>query len=122
MPTRTGSARAGSARVPKVKIRKGDRVRVMTGKERGREGRVLWVQPKDGRLLVEGINLVKRHLKLRPARGRAGQEGGIVTKEAPIKVSKVQILCPSCGPTRVGYQVFEDGRKARVCRKCGGEI
>ncbi len=107
---------------PKVKIRRNDRVRIMTGKERGREGRVLWVQPRDGRLLVEGVNLVKRHMKLRPARGRAGQEGGIVEQEAPIRISNVQIICPSCGPTRIGYQQLEDGRKSRVCRKCSGEL
>jgi large subunit ribosomal protein L24 len=106
----------------RVKIRKGDRVRVMTGKERGREGRVLWVQPGDQRLLVEGVNIVKRHLKLRPARGRGGQEGGIVQKEAPIQISNVQIICPSCGPTRIGYDVSADGAKSRVCRKCGGEL
>ncbi len=106
----------------KVKIRRGDQVRVMTGKERGKEGRVLWVQPAEGRLLVEGVNLVKRHMKLRPARGRSGQEGGIIEKEAPIQVSNVQIICPSCGPTRIGYTIYEDGRKARVCRKCGGEL
>lgn len=105
----------------KSKIRRGDRVRVMTGKDRGREGRVLWVKPDDGRLVVEGVNLVKRHLKLRQARGRAGQEGGIITKEAPIRISNVQVVCPSCGPTRIGYQILEAG-KQRVCRKCGGEI
>jgi large subunit ribosomal protein L24 len=94
----------------------------MSGKERGREGRVLWVKPQDQRLVVEGVNLVKRHLKLRAARGRGGQEGGIITKEAPIQVSNVQILCPSCGPTRIGYELIEGGRQQRVCRKCGGEL
>ena len=106
----------------RVKIRRGDQVRVMTGKDRGKEGRVLAVFPKDSRLLVEGVNVVKRHLKLRAARGRAGQEGGIITKEAPVHVSNVQILCPSCGPTRVAYKLGEDGTKQRVCRKCSGEI
>ncbi|MGH2759039.1 MAG: 50S ribosomal protein L24 [Actinomycetota bacterium] len=106
----------------RVKIRKGDHVRVMTGKDRGKEGRVLAVFPRNNRLLVEGVNVVKRHLKLRPARGRAGQEGGIISKEAPLDVSNVQVVCPSCGPTRVGYQVASDGTKARICRKCGGEL
>lgn len=106
----------------KVKIRKGDHVRVMTGKDRGREGRVLAVRPSDERLIVEGVNMVKRHTKLRAARGRAGQQGGIITQEAPVHVSNVQIVCPSCGPTRIAYQVTEDGNKARVCRKCGGEL
>ena len=106
----------------RVKIRKGDHVRVMTGKDRGKEGRVLAVFPRNNRLLVEGVNVVKRHLKLRPARGRAGQEGGIISKEAPLDLSNVQVVCPSCGPTRVGYQISADGTKTRICRKCGGEL
>jgi large subunit ribosomal protein L24 len=106
----------------RMKIRKGDHVRVMTGKDRGKEGRVLAVYPRRNRVIIERINLVKRHLKLRAARGRAGQEGGIITKEAPLDASNVQVLCPSCGPTRVGYQINADGTKSRVCRKCGGEL
>jgi large subunit ribosomal protein L24 len=105
----------------KLKIRRGDQVRVMTGKDRGKEGKVLATFPKDDRVIIEGVNLVKRHLKLRAARGRAGQEGGIITKEAPVHISNVQIVCPSCGPTRIGYQI-KDGAKVRVCRKCDGEI
>lgn len=103
------------------RVRRGDLVRVMTGKDSGKEGRILAVFPKDGRVIIERINLVKRHLKLRAARGRSGQEGGIITKEAPVHISNVQIVCPSCGPTRVGYQI-KDGEKTRVCRKCGGEL
>ncbi len=103
------------------KVRRGDQVRVMTGKDRGKEGKILAVFPKDSRVIIEGVNLVKRHLKLRASRGRAGQEGGIITKEAPVHVSNVQIVCPSCGPTRIGYEV-KDGMKTRVCRKCGGEL
>lgn len=106
----------------RMKVRRGDHVRVMTGKDRGKEGRVLAVYPRQHRLLVEGVNTVKRHLKLRAARGRAGQEGGIITKEASVHASNVQIVCPSCGPTRVGYQVTAEGTKSRVCRKCGGEL
>jgi len=106
----------------KVKIRRGDHVRVMTGKDRGREGRVLTVDPRSRRLIVEGVNIVKRHTKLRSARGRAGQEGGIITQEAPVHVSNVQVVCPSCGPTRIGYRVVDGEPKARICRKCGGEL
>jgi large subunit ribosomal protein L24 len=106
----------------KVKIRKGDQVRVMTGKNRGHEGRVLAVIPRENRLIIEGANMVKRHQKLRSARGRAGQEGGIITQEAPVHVSNVQIVCPSCGPTRIGYKLVEGETKTRICRKCGGEI
>ena len=104
-----------------LKIRRGDQVRVMTGKDRGKEGRILAVFPEDRRIIIEGVNMIKRHLKLRAARGRSGQEGGIISKEAPVHVSNVQIGCPSCGPTRVGYDI-KDGTKTRICRKCGGEL
>ncbi|MEX2393205.1 MAG: 50S ribosomal protein L24, partial [Actinomycetota bacterium] len=104
-----------------MKIRRGDQVRVMTGKDRGKEGKVLATFPTSSRVIIEGVNLVKRHLKLRAARGRAGQEGGIITKEAPVHISNVQLVCPSCGPTRIGYQI-KDGTKVRVCRKCDGEL
>jgi large subunit ribosomal protein L24 len=107
--------------MPGLKIRRGDQVRVMTGKDRGKEGRILAVFPQERRIIIEGVNMIKRHLKLRAARGRSGQEGGIITKEAPVHASNVQIVCPSCGPTRVGYKV-QDGSKTRVCRKCGGEL
>jgi large subunit ribosomal protein L24 len=106
----------------KIKIHRGDNVRVMTGKDRGREGRVLAVMPRESRLIVEGVNMVKRHQKLRAARGRAGQEGGIITQEAPVHVSNVQIVCPSCGPSRIAYKQALGEAKVRVCRKCGGEI
>jgi large subunit ribosomal protein L24 len=105
----------------RLKVRRGDQVRVMTGKDRGKEGRILAVFPEDRRIIIEGVNMIKRHLKLRAARGRSGQEGGIITKEAPVHVSNVQIVCPSCGPTRVGYEI-KDGTKTRICRKCGGEL
>lgn len=104
-----------------LKVRKGDQVRVMTGKDRGKEGRILAVIPKERRLIIEGVNMVKRHLKLRAARGRSGQEGGIISQEAPVHASNVQIVCPSCGPTRVGYQI-KDGVKVRICRKCEGDL
>ena len=104
-----------------LKIRKGDQVKVMTGKDRGKTGRVLTVFPKENRLIVENVNIVKRHMKLRAARGRSGQEGGIIHREAPMDLSNVQIVCASCGPTRVGYKI-EDGVKTRICRKCGGDL
>jgi large subunit ribosomal protein L24 len=107
----------------KLKIKKGDNVQVMTGKNRGTQGRILAVNPKDGRVIIEGVNMVKRHMKLRAARGgRGGQEGGIINQEAPVHASNVQIVCASCGPTRVGYNITDDGAKIRVCRKCGGEL
>lgn len=104
------------------RIRKGDRVHVLTGKDAGKEGRVIAVYPLKNRVLVEGINRVKRHEKVRPARGRAGQEGGIVTKELPVDMSNVTLVCSNDGPTRVGFRVDDDGSKVRICKKCEAEI
>jgi large subunit ribosomal protein L24 len=106
----------------RLKIRRGDQVRVMTGKDRGKEGKVLAVMPQINKLIIENFYIVKSHMMMRAARGRAGQEGGIIQKEAPVHASNVQIVCPSCGPTRVGYRISEDGTKSRVCRKCGGDL
>lgn len=105
-----------------TRIRKGDRVHVLSGKDAGREGRVIAVYPGRSRVLVEGVNRVKRHEKVRPARGRAGQEGGIVTKELPIDLSNVTLVCSNDGPTRVGFKTEPDGTKKRICKKCEAEI
>ena len=106
-----------------AKIRKGDRVRVLAGKDLGKEGRVISVFPVKGRVLVEGVNRVKRHEKIRPAKGgRGGQEGGIVTMELPVDLSNVTLVCGSCGPTRVGFRVDGEGVKTRICRKCESEL
>lgn len=106
-----------------AKIRKGDRVGVLTGKDAGKQGRVIAVFPGDGKVLVEGINRVKRHEKVRPSRGRGGQEGGIVTKELPVDLSNVAIVCGTCGaPRRVGFKIEEDGTRSRVCKKCESVI
>jgi large subunit ribosomal protein L24 len=106
-----------------AKIKKGDRVRVLAGKDLGKEGRVISVLPAKGRVLVEGVNRVKRHEKIRPAKGgRGGQEGGIVTTELPIDLSNVTLVCSSCGPTRVGFKVDAEGVKTRICRKCESEL
>jgi large subunit ribosomal protein L24 len=106
-----------------AKIRKGDRVGVLTGKDAGKQGRVIAVFPVDGKVLVEGINRVKRHEKVRPSRGRGGQEGGIVTKELPVDLSNVAIVCGTCGaPRRVGIKIEEDGTRSRICKKCESVI
>ena len=105
-----------------LKIRKDDRVQVIAGKDLGAEGRVLEVLPRKGRVIVEGVNRVTRHEKVRMNR-RGGQEGGIAHKEAAIDISNVALLCPTDGPTRVGYRIEEGtGAKVRVCRKCGTEL
>ena len=103
-------------------IRKGDRVAVLTGKDSGKRGRVITVLPAKGKVLVEGVNRVKRHEKVRPARGRQGQEGGIITKELPIDISNVALLCPTDGPTRVSIKINPDGTKIRTCSKCHMEL
>ena len=97
------------------RIRKEDTVLVMKGKDRGRRGAVRLVIPKDKRVIVTGINIVKRHM--RPSGPQ--KPGGIIEREAPIAVANVRPLCPSCNkPVRVGYRVLPDGRKVRYCRKC----
>ncbi|MEW5761938.1 MAG: 50S ribosomal protein L24 [Bacillota bacterium] len=102
-----------------VRIRKGDAVLVTTGKDAGKKGKVLAVLPRRNRVIVEGVNVVKRHT--RPT--RKVPQGGIVEKEAPIHASNVMLLCTRCHqPTRVARRVLEDGRKVRACKKCGEVI
>jgi large subunit ribosomal protein L24 len=99
-----------------MKIRKGDRVRVLTGKDRGKEGVVMFALPADRKVIVEGVNIAKKHQK--PT--RSTQQGGIIDKDMPLPVANVALVCGSCGkPTRVGYRFEPDGTKVRVCRKCG---
>jgi large subunit ribosomal protein L24 len=106
-----------------LKVRKGDQVQVIAGKELGARGRVLEVLPKKNKIIVEAVNRVTRHEPIRPAAGRGGQQGGISHKEAAIDVSNVALVCPTDGPTRVGYDIEEGtGAKVRVCKKCGTEL
>lgn len=101
-------------------VRKNDNVVIVTGKDRGKRGRVLKVLPARNRLVVEGANMVKRHTRPNPQRNI---KGGIVEREGALHASNVQIVCPECGaPTRIGHQVLGDGRKVRVCRKCDGAV
>lgn len=105
------------------KIRKGDTVAVISGKDLGAQGRVLEVLPRRGKIIVEGVARGTRHEKIRPARGRGGQEGGITHKENAIDISNVALVCPTDGPTRIGYRFDEvSGAKTRICRKCGSEL
>ena len=101
-------------------IRKNDTVLVITGKDRGKRGRVLKVVPDKNLLIVEGVNLIKRHTRPNPAKNI---KGGIVEREASLHASNVQLVCPECGvQTRVGHKVLGDGRKVRICRKCEGVV
>ena len=101
-------------------IRKNDNVLVTAGKDRGKRGRVLRVLPDKNRLVVEGVNFVKRHTKPNPSQN---VKGGIMEREAPLHASNVQLVCPECGKmTRIGRRLLNDGRKVRVCRKCEGVV
>ncbi|QQE78522.1 50S ribosomal protein L24 [Alicyclobacillus sp. SO9] len=105
--------------MPKVRIKKGDKVVVVAGKDKSKKGSVLQVFPKESRVLVEGVNVVKRHTKP----NAANPEGGILEKEAPIHISNVAVADPKSGePTRVGYKVLEDGKKVRYAKKSGEVI
>ena len=101
-----------------MNIKKDDKVVVLSGKDKGKEGKVLIADPKALKVVVEGVNVATKHQKPR----KQGEEGGIIKVEIPIYASKVQLVCPKCGkPTRVGHQIA-DGKKSRVCKKCGAEI
>ncbi len=96
-------------------IRKNDTVVVITGNEKGKRGRVLSVMPSENRVVVESINMVKKHMKP----NRKYQQGGIIEKEAPLNRSNVMLVCPKCDkPTRITNTILEDGRKVRSCKKC----
>jgi large subunit ribosomal protein L24 len=100
------------------KIRKGDKVVVLAGKDKGRTGEVLSVAPKDDKAIVRGVNMVRRHQKQSQS-----QEGGIITKEAPIHLSNIALADPKDGkPTRVGFQIQKDGKKVRVAKRSGEVI
>ena len=102
----------------KMSIKKDDQVVVITGKDKGQRGKVIAVMPKDGKVVVEGINMVSRHTRPR----KQGEEGGIIRREIPMYASKVQLVCPKCDKgTRVGHKI-EDGKKVRICKKCGATI
>jgi len=98
-----------------VRIKKNDTVLVISGKDRGKKGKVRRAVPKADRVIVEGLNMIKRHSRAR----RAARQAGIVELEAPIHVSNVMLICDKCKkPARVGFKTLEDGRKVRFCRAC----
>ena len=108
----------------KVHVKTGDTVVILSGKDRGSKGKVLAVSPKEGKVIIEGHNMVTKHVKPR----RMGEQGGIVKAEGALYACKVQIVCPNpscpnCGkPTRVGHKLYEDGTKGRICKKCGESL
>jgi large subunit ribosomal protein L24 len=102
-----------------MRIRKGDKVRVLSGKDKGKEGEVMFALPAEGKVIVEGVNVAKKHQK--PT--KATMQGGIIDKDMPIDVSNVAILCDGhSGPARIGYRYSPDGEKVRICRKCGADL
>ena len=107
-------ARAGGV---VMKLRKGDRVRVLSGKDVGREGEITRVIPERNRVIIDGVNVAKKHQRAT----KATMQGGIIDKDMPIHVSNVAIVCATCGPTRIGYR-FDGADKVRVCRKCGKDL
>ena len=103
----------------KVHVKTGDTVMVLSGKERGKKGKVLAVSPKEGKVIVEKVNMVSKHVKPR----KMGEAGGIIKAEGAMYASKVQLVCPRCGkPTRIAHKIYEDGSKARICKKCNESL
>ena len=100
----------------KVHVKTGDTVVVLSGKDKGKKGQVMAVSPKEGKVIVEKVNMVSKHVKPK----KMGEPGGIIKAEGAMYASKVQVVCPRCKkPTRVGHKVNEDGSKDRLCKKCG---
>ena len=100
-------------------IKSNDNVIILAGRDKGKQGKVMSVDPKSGKVLVEGVNVAKRHKKPR----KQGEPGGIITKETPIYSSKVMRVCPKCDkPTRPAHKIKDDGSKVRICKKCDAEI
>ena len=107
--------RIASTENKRVDLRRNDTVKVITGRDKGKEGRVLRVFPNDAKILVEHVMMVKKHVRPNPQRNI---KGGIAEQESRIALSNVQLVCPTCGPVRIGHEVRGD-RKVRVCKKCG---
>ncbi len=104
---------------PKLRIKSGDRVMVITGKDKGRRGEVLKTLPRKGKVIIEGINIVKKHQRAT----REMMQGGIIEQPAPLDASNVMLLCRNCGdPTRAGTKTLSSGRKVRCCKKCEENI
>ena len=103
----------------KIKIRSGDTVTVLSGREKGKKGKVLSVDPAKSMLIVEGVNMISRHTKPR----KQGEAGGIIKVEGSLRVCKVMVVCGSCKkPTRIAYTFAKDGEKTRVCKHCGAKL
>jgi large subunit ribosomal protein L24 len=113
----------GRKPVIKLHVRKGDRVKILAGKDVGKEGTILEAIPSENRVVVEGVNIVKRHTKGRSMPGAGNIPGGIIEKPAPLHVSNVMLICPNCNrPTRSAHKTDTDGKNVRACKNCGEMI
>ena len=101
----------------KYKIKAGDTVKVISGKDKGKQGKVLRINSDKGRIIVEGLNMVKKAIR----KSKDNQQGGIIEIESTIHISKVKVICKKCGPTRIGYTI-ENKTKKRICKKCGEQL
>jgi len=102
-----------------MKIKKNDNIIVIKGKDRNKKGKVVKIFPDAGKIIVEGANMVKAHIRPK----KAGQKGQIISREAPINIANVSLICPKCSKvTRIGYKKIESGEKVRICKKCSQEI
>ncbi len=102
-----------------MKIIKGDNVLVIAGKDKGRTGKIMKSYPKDSMVLVEGINLKKKHVRPK----KEGEKGQVISLATPLNISNIKIICPKCGKAaRIGYRVEKDGKKVRICKKCDSTI
>jgi large subunit ribosomal protein L24 len=98
-----------------MKIRKEDNVLVITGKDKGKKGKIRFVYPRKNRVLIEGVNMIKTHSRAR----QQVKQAGLIEREAPIALSNIMLICTRCNkPARVGYKILDDGRKVRICRSC----
>jgi large subunit ribosomal protein L24 len=102
----------------KMRLKKGDLVTVLSGKDIGKQGAITRVLPDRNMVIVDGVNVAKKHQRST----RATMQGGIIDKDMPVHASNVAILCPACGPTRIGYRVDDEGTKTRICKKCGKDL
>ncbi|MBU4339159.1 50S ribosomal protein L24 [Patescibacteria group bacterium] len=102
-----------------MKIKKNDNILVIKGKDRNKTGKVIGILPEKGKVVVGGVNIIKRHQRPK----KSGQKGQILSVEAPLRVENIMVICPKCGaPARVGYKKLENGEKVRICKKCNQEI
>lgn len=102
-----------------LKVKKNDRVKVLHGKDAGKTGKVLRIEPSKEFIYVEGVNVIKVHTRSK----KQGQTGGIISKEGPIHISNVEVVCPGCSKSvKVGFEVKDSGEKIRICKKCGGQF